>query len=235
MERGKETFSGEMGNGVISFDPGSEAVYFVQTVAAGTVARGSVQRLRDGVPAGPAVGVMVFVGGRLKAQHTIDELTVRPWLVSIVPFWVQWITGLKREGHRVLIHTTSLRRVEIDRAVRDSGIVPRALELRESSCASCGEACGCEGGIDCRVWLHQGKEHTVAPVLMIMDAILAAVYSTEEEMPMPSRSNAMMNPAPSSARLSIGSSVWSKAGSFVLLRKSAMMTFTVSCFVGGMN
>jgi hypothetical protein len=58
-----------------------------------------------------------------------------------------------------------------------------SLELRESSCASCGEACGCEGEIDCRVWLYQGKEYTVAPVPMIVDAILAAVYGTKEEMP----------------------------------------------------
>jgi hypothetical protein len=57
-----------------------------------------------------------------------------------------------------------------------------ALELRESSCASCGEACGCAGGIDCRVWFHQGQEHTVAPVPMIVDAILAAVYGTKEDM-----------------------------------------------------
>ena len=28
-----------------------------------------------------------------------------------------------------------------------------ALQLRESNCASCGEACGCEGKIDCRVWV----------------------------------------------------------------------------------
>jgi hypothetical protein len=62
-----------------------------------------------------------------------------------------------------------------------------ALELRESSCASCGEACGCEGQIDCRVWLYQGKECTVAPVPMIVDAILAAVYGTKEEMPRPSQ------------------------------------------------
>lgn len=61
-----------------------------------------------------------------------------------------------------------------------------ALELRESSCASCDEACGCEGGIDCRVWLYQGNEYTVAPVPMIVDAILWAVYGTKEEMPMPS-------------------------------------------------
>ena len=58
-----------------------------------------------------------------------------------------------------------------------------ALELRESSCASCGEACGCEGGIDCRVWIHEGEEHTVAPVPMIVNAILAAVYGTKEVVP----------------------------------------------------
>ena len=28
-----------------------------------------------------------------------------------------------------------------------------ALQVRESNCASCGEACGCEGKIDCRVWV----------------------------------------------------------------------------------
>lgn len=51
-----------------------------------------------------------------------------------------------------------------------------ALELRESSCGS--EACtdGCGESIDCRVWVHDGREHTVAPVAMIVDAILRAVY-----------------------------------------------------------
>lgn len=56
-----------------------------------------------------------------------------------------------------------------------------ALELRESSCASCGEACGCEGQIDCRVWLYEGTEYAVAPVRMMVDAILAAVYATKQE------------------------------------------------------
>lgn len=62
-----------------------------------------------------------------------------------------------------------------------------ALELRESNCESCGEASGSEGEIDCRVWLYQGKEYTVAPVPMIVDAILAAVYGAKEEMPTPSQ------------------------------------------------
>ena len=55
-----------------------------------------------------------------------------------------------------------------------------ALELRESSCATCGEACGCDGEIDCRVWVYQGQEYTAAPVGMIVDAILSAVYSQRE-------------------------------------------------------
>jgi len=51
-----------------------------------------------------------------------------------------------------------------------------ALELRESSCAECGEACACDGTIDCRVWVWQGQEHTEAPTAMIVDAIMREVY-----------------------------------------------------------
>jgi hypothetical protein len=51
-----------------------------------------------------------------------------------------------------------------------------ALELRESSCSS--EACtdGCGESIACRVWVHEGREHTEPPVAMIVDVILRAVY-----------------------------------------------------------
>lgn len=52
-----------------------------------------------------------------------------------------------------------------------------ALELRESSCAECGEACGCDGAIDCRVWVWQDQEYTQAPPAMIVDAILREVYA----------------------------------------------------------
>lgn len=60
-----------------------------------------------------------------------------------------------------------------------------ALEFRESRCES--EACACADGsgspIDCRVWVHQGKEYTEAPVPMVVDAILAAVYGGQPEHP----------------------------------------------------
>jgi hypothetical protein len=52
-----------------------------------------------------------------------------------------------------------------------------ALELRESECGS--EACACGGGehIDCRVWVHQGREYTEPPVELVVDAILREVYA----------------------------------------------------------
>jgi hypothetical protein len=50
-----------------------------------------------------------------------------------------------------------------------------ALELRESTCGECGEACACEGTIDCRVWVWQGQDYTEAPTAMIVDAILREV------------------------------------------------------------
>ena len=52
-----------------------------------------------------------------------------------------------------------------------------ALELRESSCGS--EACtdGCGEHVDCRVWVHEGIEHTVPPVELIVDAIERELYA----------------------------------------------------------
>ena len=49
------------------------------------------------------------------------------------------------------------------------------LEVKESLCDSCGDLCGAD--IDCRIWLYQGKEYTVPPKAMIIEAILREVYS----------------------------------------------------------
>ena len=54
------------------------------------------------------------------------------------------------------------------------------LDVKESPC-ECGESCGCEGGIDCRVWTYQGKEYTAAPKAMIIEAILREVYGGSKE------------------------------------------------------
>ena len=59
-----------------------------------------------------------------------------------------------------------------------------ALELRESNCGDCGDICGCEGQVDCRVWVWQGKEYTEAPKALIIDAILRTYAQAWEPMPL---------------------------------------------------
>ncbi len=49
-----------------------------------------------------------------------------------------------------------------------------AMEFKESSCKDCSDLCGCNGGVDCRVWIWQGQEHLEAPRSMIVDALLKA-------------------------------------------------------------
>lgn len=58
-----------------------------------------------------------------------------------------------------------------------------ALELRESDCADCGEIAGCGGGVDCRVWVWQGREHTEAPTGLIIDAVLREAYGPPRPAP----------------------------------------------------
>ena len=64
------------------------------------------------------------------------------------------------------------------------------MEVKESLCESCGDLCGDE--VDCRVWVYQGKEYTVPPKGMIIEAILKEVYGenrgsndTEQEYVVP--------------------------------------------------
>jgi hypothetical protein len=65
-----------------------------------------------------------------------------------------------------------------------------ALELRESNCGDCGDICGCEGQIDCRVWVWQGAEHVEAPKAMIIDAILRAYSQAWQPPPPPTKTKA---------------------------------------------
>jgi hypothetical protein len=64
-----------------------------------------------------------------------------------------------------------------------------ALEFRETPCDTCTEACGCNGIVDCRVWVYEGKEYTEAPVPLILNALLTAIYAgqTDVELPSPAR------------------------------------------------
>lgn len=57
------------------------------------------------------------------------------------------------------------------------------MDIKESTCESCGDLCGDE--VDCRVWTYQGQEYNVPPKEMIIEALLKGVYgngsSNEEE------------------------------------------------------
>jgi hypothetical protein len=54
-----------------------------------------------------------------------------------------------------------------------------ALKFREAPCDSCGEACACDGGVDCRVWVYQGMEYIEAPVPLIVNALLSEIYDSQ--------------------------------------------------------
>jgi hypothetical protein len=49
-----------------------------------------------------------------------------------------------------------------------------ALERLESECGA--EVCGCGPTASCRVWRYLGREHTEAPVGLIVDAVLSELY-----------------------------------------------------------
>lgn len=51
-----------------------------------------------------------------------------------------------------------------------------APQFRETRCDSCAAACGCDGGVDCRVWVYEGKEYSEAPVPLIVNALLSEIY-----------------------------------------------------------
>lgn len=52
------------------------------------------------------------------------------------------------------------------------------MKFKESLCESCGDLCDDE--VDCRVWIYKGKEYTVPPKAMIVDAILREVYADKK-------------------------------------------------------
>jgi hypothetical protein len=52
-----------------------------------------------------------------------------------------------------------------------------ALELAESSCGSCSEIAG--QTTECREWIYRGERYTEAPIGMIVEALVGALYHRE--------------------------------------------------------
>ncbi len=51
-----------------------------------------------------------------------------------------------------------------------------AFKTIESECDSCTDLCGCDEGTNCRVWSYRGREYTQAPVGLVVEAILTAIF-----------------------------------------------------------
>ncbi len=47
----------------------------------------------------------------------------------------------------------------------------------ENTCDSCGDLCACEGDVDCRLWRYRGKEHSTAPIGLIVESLVQAITS----------------------------------------------------------
>ena len=48
-------------------------------------------------------------------------------------------------------------------------------DFLESTCESCGDLCECDGDVDCRLWRYRGKEHTTAPVDLLVEALIGSI------------------------------------------------------------
>lgn len=57
------------------------------------------------------------------------------------------------------------------------------VDLRESRCEDCTELRGCGEDIGCRVWRYKGQDYDVAPVPILLNAIMSAVYAPSPAAP----------------------------------------------------
>lgn len=104
------------------------------------------------------------------SDATLDAAVkiVRPVLDSV---------GVSIDIHKTLVETQEQARAlgfVSSPTIRVNGH-DIAGELIESSCSECGELCGCDGRVDCRVWDYRGEQHTAAPTGLIVEAIFAEV------------------------------------------------------------
>jgi glutaredoxin len=53
------------------------------------------------------------------------------------------------------------------------------MKVKESHCSTCSSLTS-GASVDCRIWLYKGKEYTVSPKEMIINAILKEIYNPQE-------------------------------------------------------
>ncbi len=91
---------------------------------------------------------------------------------------------LAETGIALCVYKTEIQTLEQARALRVASsptirVNGRdiALEQKETPCEACESAC--EEPVECRVWVYQGREYTVPPVGMVIEAILRGIYGGE--------------------------------------------------------
>ena len=88
-------------------------------------------------------------------------------------------------GHDVTVQKTLVSSAEMaaelgfisSPTIRVNGI-DVDVDLRESRCEDCTEVCGCGEDITCRVWRYKGQDYEIAPVPVLLDAIMSAVHTS---------------------------------------------------------
>lgn len=105
---------------------------------------------------------------------TDTDATIESVVADVRPVLAE--VGVELRFRKTVVKTAEQAmalRLETSPTVRLNGRdIP--IEFRESRCRDCTTLCGGNADTECRVWVWRGKEYTVAPKGLIIDAILRA-------------------------------------------------------------
>ncbi len=138
---------------------------------------------RPHIPAGPAIEVELLAldltactrcTGTLANIETAIKL-LRPVLET---------TGRELRFRKIVIASEDQalwHRFTLSPTIRVNGR-DLVFETFETPCESCADLCGCPEGTTCRQWRYRGRDHTEAPVGLIVEALLAAMAGVGGEV-----------------------------------------------------
>jgi hypothetical protein len=94
------------------------------------------------------------------------------------------LAGVSLEVRKTLVETEEQARTL--RFVSSPTILVNGRDIAgvliESPCSECGELCGCDGRLGCRVWPYRGERHNEAPAGLIVEAILAEIGRKDDAL-----------------------------------------------------
>lgn len=108
-------------------------------------------------------------------EHTLDQALLAVTAV---------LTALNISVNVAKVHVTSEAQAEVVGLIASPTIRINGIDIQpgilQSPCEDCGNLCGCAGGcVNCRKWHWQGRDHTAAPIGLIVEAIMAAALATK--------------------------------------------------------